>query len=424
MIDEKPLFWPRMLDARIRQAGNDWRSSVIRGHASRCFYPRRLMAWSQRSTRSLPERRDRWRAHRHGRSRPTNHEAPGQAICLAPRRSSWRVALSCSLICLSFARIRLRDGVLPSTKYAAASSEVAAIVREPKELERLRLAETFGRGGSQLLFLPNSMSLVFSGWRLKPEIGHARMEEAFEKPFRVVLALEADCNRVRPHSARQSCRPSIDVAAIDEPRGRRRSAGRAFASSGEILPLRLSPPPSRSFGPPQAPLPPTICGSAGQSRPIADPMLNEPDQPCMADRVEERPDIHVEGPIDPPLPQPVRERVQRIVLSALRPEPVAEPQELRLVDRRQDRRHRRLDNLVLQRPAMPSGRRRPSAFGIYRRREASASRYPPPMHTCVKVLESLPPGLSSYCVHVSPSTPGAAVFFSPKHPARKTSTLT
>ena len=47
--------------------------------------------------------------------------------------------------------------------------------------------------------------------------------------------------------------------------------------------------------------------------------------------------------------QPIRERVQRIMLSPLRPEPVAEPQELRLVDRRQDRRHCRLDNFVLQR---------------------------------------------------------------------------
>ena len=83
--------------------------------------------------------------------------------------------------------------------------------------------------------------------------------------------------------------------------------------------------------------------------PVADPMLNKPYQPCMADRVEERPNIRVEDPIDPPLPQPVRERVQRIVLSTLRPEPVTEPQEFRLVDRRQDRRHRRLNNLVLQR---------------------------------------------------------------------------
>jgi hypothetical protein len=119
----------------------------------------------------------------------------------------------------------------------------------------------------------------------------------------------------------------------------------------------------------------------------------------MHDRVEERPNIRVEDPIDPPLPQPVRERVQRIVLSTLRPEPVAEPQEFRLVDRRQDRPQARRSSSVRRiRPQnidadmiaataawtilsssapMPSGRRRPSAFGIYRRREASA-RYPPP----------------------------------------------
>jgi len=36
------------------------------------------------------------------------------------------------------------------------------------------------------------------------------------------------------------------------------------------------------------------------------------------------------------------------VLIALRSEPVAEPQEFRLVDRRQDCHHRRLDDLVLQ----------------------------------------------------------------------------
>jgi site-specific DNA recombinase len=119
--------------------------------------------------------------------------------------------------------------------------------------------------------------------------------------------------------------------------------------------------------------------------PVADPMLNKPYQPCMADRVEERPNIRVEDPIDPPLPQPVRERVQRIVLSTLRPEPVTEPQEFRLVDRRQDRRHGRLDNLVLQRGnaqrSTPPIRLRniPSTVG--------QRSIPSPMHTCVKALE-------------------------------------
>ena len=89
--------------------------------------------------------------------------------------------------------------------------------------------------------------------------------------------------------------------------------------------------------------------------------------------------------MDPPLPQPIRERVQRIVLSTLRPEPVTEPQELRLVDRRQDRRHGRLDNLVLQR-----GNAQRSTPPIRLRNIPSTGgqrSIPSPMHTCVKVLE-------------------------------------
>src|SRR5580700_5306561 len=48
------------------------------------------------------------------------------------------------------------------------------------------------------------------------------------------------------------------------------------------------------------------------------------------------------------LPIPNASAIQRLVLIALRSEPVAEPQELRLIDRRQDCHHRRLDDLVLQ----------------------------------------------------------------------------
>src|SRR3984957_15346248 len=84
-------------------------------------------------------------------------------------------------------------------------------------------------------------------------------------------------------------------------------------------------------------------------------------------------------------PQPIRERVQRIVLSTLRPEPVTEPQELRLVDRRQDRRHRRLDNLVLQR-----GNAQRSTPPIRLRNIPSTGgqrSIPSPMHTRVKALE-------------------------------------
>src|ERR1700704_5035706 len=58
--------------------------------------------------------------------------------------------------------------------------------------------------------------------------------------------------------------------------------------------------------------------------------------------------IGIEHPVDPSLPQPEGERVQRVVLAASGPESVAESQKLSLVDRRQNRHHRRLDDLILQ----------------------------------------------------------------------------
>ena len=73
------------------------------------------------------------------------------------------------------------------------------------------------------------------------------------------------------------------------------------------------------------------------------------------------------------------------MLSTLRPEPVTEPQEFRLVDRRQDRRHRRLDNLVLQR-----GNAQRSTPPIRLRNIPSTGgqrSIPSSMHTCVKALE-------------------------------------
>jgi hypothetical protein len=82
---------------------------------------------------------------------------------------------------------------------------------------------------------------------------------------------------------------------------------------------------------------------------IADPVLDEPDQPVMADRVEERPEVGVEDPVDPLPGDPGGERVQRVVLTTPGPEPVAEAEELRLIDRGEDGHHRGLDDLVLQR---------------------------------------------------------------------------
>src|ERR1700704_4911063 len=80
---------------------------------------------------------------------------------------------------------------------------------------------------------------------------------------------------------------------------------------------------------------------------VANPMLDEPDQPFPADLVEKGLDVTIEHPVDPPLPDPKRERIQRLMLAAFRSETVAEAQEFRLIDRRQNCHHRSLDNLVL-----------------------------------------------------------------------------
>src|SRR3984893_11995828 len=77
-------------------------------------------------------------------------------------------------------------------------------------------------------------------------------------------------------------------------------------------------------------------------------MFDEADQPGLVDLVEKGLDVAIEHPVDAPPADPERECIQRLVLIALRSEPVAEPQELRLVDRRQDCHHRRLDDLIFQ----------------------------------------------------------------------------
>src|SRR4051794_15583765 len=61
------------------------------------------------------------------------------------------------------------------------------------------------------------------------------------------------------------------------------------------------------------------------------------------------PEVGVEDPVDPLPGDPGGERVQRVVLTTPGSEPVAEAEELRLGDRRQDGHHRGLDDLVFQR---------------------------------------------------------------------------
>jgi site-specific DNA recombinase len=81
---------------------------------------------------------------------------------------------------------------------------------------------------------------------------------------------------------------------------------------------------------------------------VADPMLQEADNPLLGNLREERPDVGVEYEVHLPAADPDDQCIQRIVLAALWPEPVREPEEILLVDRAQHGRHRSLDDLVLE----------------------------------------------------------------------------
>ena len=82
---------------------------------------------------------------------------------------------------------------------------------------------------------------------------------------------------------------------------------------------------------------------------ISDTVLDEADQPLVPDAVEERLDIGIHDPVHLLALDRHRQCVQRSMLAASRPEPVAEPEEVFLVDGIQHLGHGPLDDLVLQR---------------------------------------------------------------------------
>src|ERR1700675_790237 len=77
-------------------------------------------------------------------------------------------------------------------------------------------------------------------------------------------------------------------------------------------------------------------------------MLQETDEPALADRIEEAADVGVQYPVHLRAADPNDECVQRVVLAAHRPEPIREPEEVLLVDRVEHREHCPLDDLVLE----------------------------------------------------------------------------
>src|ERR1700730_11670068 len=82
---------------------------------------------------------------------------------------------------------------------------------------------------------------------------------------------------------------------------------------------------------------------------VADPVLQEADNPLLGNLREERPDVGVEDEVHLPAADSDDHCIQRIVLAALRPKSVREPEKIFLVDHAQHRRHRSLDDLVFER---------------------------------------------------------------------------
>src|SRR6266404_5967977 len=77
-------------------------------------------------------------------------------------------------------------------------------------------------------------------------------------------------------------------------------------------------------------------------------MLQETDQPLLADRIEEASEVRVKNIVHLCAVDSGDECIQRIVLAALGPEPVREAEEVFLVDRIQHRACRLLDDLVFE----------------------------------------------------------------------------
>ena len=112
---------------------------------------------------------------------------------------------------------------------------------------------------------------------------------------------------------------------------------------------------------------------------VPDSVLEKPQQVVSREPVEERPDVRIDYPVDLAPFYPESQGVKRIMRPAPRPEPIAEPEKFRLVNRRQDDIHYRLlDNLVFQsgnaersRPAVrfgyfnPPRRQRPIRSRMY-----------------------------------------------------------
>ena len=94
---------------------------------------------------------------------------------------------------------------------------------------------------------------------------------------------------------------------------------------------------------------------------VADPMLQEADDPLLGNFREERSDVGVEYVVHLLAADPDDERIQRIMLAALWSESIREPEEILLMDRAQHSSHGSLDDFVFESRHAPGELHRDSA---------------------------------------------------------------
>src|SRR6202011_52781 len=242
---------------------------------------------------------------------------------------------------------QLRTSAVPPT--FAADLEPAlpgpsADVGKAKEVERFRFAEpelgTLRRCEAAERDQPGLLRMQRQRKLRQPLAHHV------EKASAVGLVLEADHDVVRithDHHVASSLAPSParrpeieDVVQVDVGQKRRdhRSLARpplARRNDPVFQDTRLEP----------------FTDQADDAR-VADPVLDEADEPVLAYRVEEPGNIGVHNVVHLSAVDPDMEHVQRIVLAAARAGSIAEPEEFLLVDRIQQRSGGPLDNLVLK----------------------------------------------------------------------------
>jgi hypothetical protein len=80
---------------------------------------------------------------------------------------------------------------------------------------------------------------------------------------------------------------------------------------------------------------------------IGNPVFEKPEHPPVIDFIEERANVGIYNPVHLSALDSCRERIQRIVLSASRPESVRKSEKIRFIDRAQYRDDGLLHNLIL-----------------------------------------------------------------------------